>query len=282
MCNFDIRIENDSTTITSVNDGGQVLAASESAGSEDAFSTSKSETTESSWSEATDVINSDNNTTTNPTDIAFNTEKDFKDPFEIPISTTELDSFLLELNSTQGDNLASTSKDGIQVLNASGSQGSENAFSTSLTPGNESSKTDATVVEGRAVSTALIDTTDPVINNTNDNLPSSPLHDLVNTEINLDDPFVRPGFIDTLNREENYLIFQKSIKQQMDLEAKRLQSKHATDGDLFEVTSPKLESDILKGEPHGDNEINKELGIIVNLSVKNTISMASIKFYYLF
>lgn len=114
--------------------------------------------------------------------------------------TTPLQLVHLENNSSS----TATGKDGTNVLTSSESEGTANSFSTSISQGSGSSKAEAVVVEGHAVATGVYISKAPEINTTNDDHSPSPTQDSNITEINFDDPYFSPGFMDPLNQEENF------------------------------------------------------------------------------
>lgn len=105
---------------------------------------------------------------------------------------------------------------------------SENAFSTSISQGNGSSRAEATVVDGLAVATGIHEIKFDEISSTNDNLSFSSTQDSNITEINFDDPFFRPEFIDPFQKNENDS--KKTISQIVEVETSTFQTEDIIDG----------------------------------------------------
>lgn len=128
--------------------------------------------------------------------------------------------FIFENNST----VITTSEIGGNVIAASESEGTANAFSSSISGGNGSSRAEASVVEGHVLASGIPE----IISNTEDNYSSTHAQNMLNSGISFDDPIIRPDFVDPFKKKENVLGALSSSTTKFDI------SPPTIDLDVFE------------------------------------------------
>lgn len=137
---------------------------------------------------------------------------------------------------TGKNNSATTSGNyGDLVITKAESEGSGNAFATSISQGYGNSRAEATVMEGKAIATGIHKN-----NELNDNSSLSP----ANLDINFTDPFFGPEFIDPFNKKDVNLNKILTTTQSTEIETTSIQSESTTGSFELENLSLTTEKEI--------------------------------------